>query len=348
MNNYKNTISLTYLRSFSILMIVIGHLCHAYQISNIAWYIGYTFVNVFLILSALLIGLRYKPRLHWKDFYKKRVMKLNYIYYPYLLIAIFLILITKKPVSINSILTHIVYTNWFIGEPLCGVSFGHLWYLSIIMVCYIIIWTIYSSPLLSMIVNQFTIFPISKNVAKGGKKKLVKLFGIIIGLLISMYILTRIHIPSRIPLIIFIFVYFYYNAEPILAFIKDISLKKVSTIFLFANIITIIAFTNYKLDNHYIIRDCLTMACAILWIFIFYKYEGKLKYNALVFFIASISFEIYLVHHPLILGEYSIVYKYPPFISIFLIFIITFSLAYILSLVGKYINLLLNKSCCKS
>lgn len=80
--------SLNYLRAISILLIMVSHFCIAYGQGMISRYFGYVFVDIFFILSALLMGLKYGTKsLSIVDFMKKRLLRLASVYYPYLIIS---------------------------------------------------------------------------------------------------------------------------------------------------------------------------------------------------------------------------------------------------------------------
>ena len=160
--------SFNYLRILSIIFIVIGHLCHVLPNTyNMAWYFGYTFVYVFFLLSAILLGMKHKPLLTWKGFMHKRFIRISSVYYPFLIICIIILLITGNNINLTSIISHFTYTNYFLRTNICGVSFGHLWFMSMIMACYIIIWLLFRTVQTTKILRMlFSIGRPNQNVNK--------------------------------------------------------------------------------------------------------------------------------------------------------------------------------------
>ena len=147
--------SFNYLRVISVVFIIIGHLCHVLpKTHNMAWYFGYTFVFVFFLLSAILLGIKHRPLLSWKGFMRKRFARINSIYYPFLTICIILLFATGHKISIASILSHFTYTNYFLRTEICGISFGHLWFMSMIMVCYLAVWLLFRNARTTKITNM--------------------------------------------------------------------------------------------------------------------------------------------------------------------------------------------------
>ena len=72
-----------------------------------------------------------------KRFVWKRWKKISATYYPFLAISITVLLLTHNEVTVKNVITHITYTNYFLKDSICGISFGHLWYLSMMMLCYV-------------------------------------------------------------------------------------------------------------------------------------------------------------------------------------------------------------------
>lgn len=187
--------SFYYLRILSIIFIVIGHLCHVLPNTyNMAWYFGYTFVYVFFLISAILLSIKHKPLLTWKGFMHKRFIRISSIYYPFLIICIIILLITGNNISLTSIISHFTYTNYFLRTNICGISFGHLWFMSMIMACYIIVWLLFRTIQTTKISHM--LFNIDKSYQNVNKFKWVGT----LSLIILMSILPVFNIPGRVIL----------------------------------------------------------------------------------------------------------------------------------------------------
>lgn len=131
--------SLNILRALSIVLICMAHICLQLGFDGLGRCLGYMFVDVFFLLSAFLLGLKYGGQPVGLPFLKKRYLRLSVIYYPFLLIAIVALLSLGYHVEFKSILLHLTYTNYLVNNHLFGTAFGHLWYLSMQMVCYVMI-----------------------------------------------------------------------------------------------------------------------------------------------------------------------------------------------------------------
>ena len=143
------------LRAISIVGILIAHVC--LQLGNEAMgrFLGYLFVDVFFILSAFLLGLKYGNSPISFNFLSKRWYRLSDVYYPFLIISIIALLTFGIKIDGTSIALHLSYTNYLVNNHLYGTAFGHLWYLSMQMVCYIMIYILCNKALYTLINKLF-------------------------------------------------------------------------------------------------------------------------------------------------------------------------------------------------
>lgn len=146
--------ALDYIRSISILGILFCHSCFMWQ--DLDWlgrYLGQMFNFIFLILSAFLMGFKWeKDNYHALplSYVTKRIKRLSSTYYPYLLIM-FVIVAIKGGIFIpwHKIAAHILFMQWFDSlEP-----YGHLWYLTMIVICYVLCWVISKDNILNKLIN---------------------------------------------------------------------------------------------------------------------------------------------------------------------------------------------------
>lgn len=143
MNPEKRIAEFDFIRVVSLTCILLCHSC--FIISSVTEplgrYLGSTFNFLFLVLSAFLIGGAWnkkgRPAYSFK-FLTKRLGKLTRSYYPYLATLFVFLYISQDYFSVRNILTHILYLPWF--DKIDG--FGHLWFLTMIVVCYIGCWTV--------------------------------------------------------------------------------------------------------------------------------------------------------------------------------------------------------------
>lgn len=129
-----------YIRVVSLLGIL---LCHSlFESVHYGWlgrYLALTFNFIFLVLSAFLFGLTWTKNgrpAYDRRFLKKRFTKLSRTYYPYLVALFIFLYISQDYFSPRNIISHFAYLPWF--DKVEG--FGHLWFMTMIMICYACIW----------------------------------------------------------------------------------------------------------------------------------------------------------------------------------------------------------------
>lgn len=130
-------ISISYLRCISMFFIL---LCHIVSNSSITFIsITSQFFNVgvtiFFLISGYLFG---KKGINYsvKEFYKKRYMKVFFVYHIFLLILFIIYLILNQKINFYSWLSYIFCIQTIVQTNILGA--GHLWFLTIIMICYLV------------------------------------------------------------------------------------------------------------------------------------------------------------------------------------------------------------------
>ena len=144
------------LRAIAILCILLCHSCFVWN--GYEWlgrYFAQTFNLIFLLISAFLIGLKWdhdeSPKLKF-SFIKQRIRRLAITFYPFLIITLHILHLINHLPSFEIIISQFLFLSWF--EPLP--YFGQLWYLTMIVICY----------LLCYCISNFTSI---KNVLKGNQ-----------------------------------------------------------------------------------------------------------------------------------------------------------------------------------
>lgn len=142
----KRLISFDYIRALSIIGIVLCHCC--YGISGMSFFgkfLGSTFNVVFLTLSAFLLGLSWERKSYERyniQFLFHRIGKLAYTYYPFLLIMFAFLAFTGYHATIKDWIMHFLFLPWFDKLP----GFGHLWFITMIVICYFGVYVISYIP----------------------------------------------------------------------------------------------------------------------------------------------------------------------------------------------------------
>lgn len=313
--------SLNILRAISIVGIIIGHGCLQMGYEPIGRFCGYLFVQIFFLLSAYLLGIKYGSMPIELSFLMKRWKRLSVVYYPFLIIVICLILLFGGNVTWKNILTHFTYTNYFLQDTLLGVQFGHLWYISMMMLCYV-----------------------SLLVLRKKTDSLFRGWGVLVLLVVTYFVCVlclKHHIPSRIPIVVTSYLIVFKRAKDIcLWFNKLMNLPVYIYAFtILCNVSCLGLFLFWNLNDKLLMRDIIVLITACSWLLFFMTVLRDMKCGKVLGFISTISFELYLVHHPFVLGDLSWLNSGTLteniWINGFLAVIVVFVAAFILNKVGK-------------
>ena len=287
-------------RVVAMFLIVGCHLCNVYPEIEFMGQILNVGVYVFFILSGFLYGQRdIKSAKRWLKARFVRILAPVYIFY---IIMFLLLLLVGKLGSLNlkSVLLQIFNLQGFVDCAEIGnVYTGHLWYISFILLCYLI------TPILQRL--------------RGNMSGKMALLVLIIISIIESIVICNVKIQSFIAyvsgIIAYISAYFlgaYWN--------KLIEKKRYALIFalmIFAMLIRLYVKKNSDMDVKYgiIYERVITQYTHIIlayWIFMtlyalcqIFKEIVK-KTIAFVKFFDSISFEIYIVHQVLCIGTLSV------------------------------------------
>lgn len=318
--------SYDWLRAFSAIMIVLCHICQGFGIStSLAYYLGGTYVCVFLLLSAYLLGEHHRGKIlatpWW--FLKSRIKRLCPTYYAYLTVAFTVIgLCGLGHLALKQVVGHYLFLNWFIPSTRIYQSplpqLGHLWFMSCIVWAYLII------TLLSLI---------------PGFVKRTKVFWsyytivwFVCGSLLCSY--SRYFIYPSVVLSLFPLVFF--KGSIVFPYIRRVPRLFLVVILLLCNLGTIVGFQYGLHENPPLVFWAISIN-SMLWIAAAPVIFNKKRIPKAVAFISTISFEIYLVHHPFCLGHYSLANYMPTLVAVIMVFIISFVLAYLLRCLSKSI-----------
>ena len=306
-------------RSVAILSIVACHISYGINAMNpLGQYLGGTFNFVFFILSGLLIGLSintHKQANNYKlnkfSFFKKRIMRLIpdlWIFLTFfLLVATFLdIPFTSKQIILNYLMF-----GWFAKLPYCG----HLCSRALRLFCYIL-------------------FTVSLNI----KEKHLFLVGLLIICICGQVIFSMIHLPAYMFLILFLsgvtmiystdILYLIKRINFIVAFILTVSINICYWYLIDNKLLTI-----GNLDYYYMGGiSGFTMFLGL------YKLFSKITVPKFLTLISTLSYQIYLVHHPLCNTNYISKITNSKFIAIILIVTISICFAYILKISGEFLT----------
>lgn len=294
----KNT-SISLIRFISMMMIVS---CHIFQSINseLAWWFNVG-VQIFLLISGFLYG--QKEIDNYVNWDKQRLYKLVSSYYTYIaIIGVIYLLFAKDLFSKRAMINHILCIQQFKGG-LKGIE--HLWFISFIIICYLI------TPILQSLYD---------NLMKD--KKEVKFWVILFSIIIFVQFMEEIGlIGMNVPnLSCYILGYFisrrYYNAKYVNSSDK-LSLLQTTVIFTIASILSngmVIYYKYYRrmenMAGGNLFFDFSHMLLGISLFFIMYsifnKIDKRFINRRIIDCMDRYSFEIYIVHQIYILGRFSL------------------------------------------
>ena len=306
------------IRGIAILSIVACHICYGINaLSPLGQYLGGTFNIVFFILSGLLIGLSIRTRksqgggeLSRSIFLKRRLMRLIpdlwLFLISFLMAAVFFdITCTPKQIVMNYLML-----GWFAKLPYCG----HLWFVTMILFCYIL-------------------FAISLNI----EKKRIFMAGLLIVCIGGQVIFKIVHLPAYMSLILFL-------SETAMIYSTDI-LKLIGKINAWMILIIMIS---VNLGYYYLIENNLLAIgnlsyyymggiSGITMFIVLWKLFRRIAVGRFLTFISALSYQIYLVHHPLCNVNSVTEIVNSQFIAIISIVAASILLAYILKISKEFL-----------
>ena len=271
----SESIAVSYLRVIATLLILTCHILQALG-NRWAWVLNIG-VQVFFFISGYLYG--HKNIVNWKSWYINRFKKIYIPFISTVFIFVILLFLFNYTFSPLNIISYVFASQWFYGN-IFGLE--HLWFITAVLLCYL------STPLLQSLKSD-NILP------------LIVLF------IYSLYelFIVRYDVKVFIPLFIFAFGYFYACLE---------SRWKTSTTIMLLTICCIVIFHTtwgdilvYNSRQNQVFHTY----CGITFSILFLQLASKLRNIILLpigHFIDKYSYEIYLIHHPLILGPLSLMF----------------------------------------
>ena len=306
------SVAISYLRVMALVSIIS---CHIFQALDNRWaWVLNMGVQVFFFISGFLYG--HKDIQDWIRWYKNRFKK---IYFPFIITAIVFIIcymiFTTTEVKIHSIFAYITGTQWFGGKVK---GLGHLWFVTAILLCYL------CSPILQ-ILRSFAF----------------KVCILLVACSLYELLIVRYDVTLFMPVFIYSFGYLYSNLN-----------EKKKRWFASAMVVFAVAISYRITWNHIMIYDGVMnqllhvfggISLSILVITILSKVIKVKSRPKIIEVLDDYSYEMYLVHHPLILGSLSMMFitKYS-ILNIFMVLIITAVLSFLLKQLCRFLYSNLN------
>lgn len=299
-----NSISL--LRIFCCIQVFLIHYFAYLGLRNYMWIFSAA-VPCFILMSAYLCGLKYDTNKIGKSFLIKRYKSLSCYYYPFI-IGVFIFYSLIYPDQILNYLPTAILNLFYITTlstplPNCG----HLWFMQTIAICYITIYLLNRDYFRRLFTNRISIL-------------IVFCVCCLIGFLYR----------GAITWYMFFYLLLFFNAKRIQAFITPPKNFNTHYIILITSIIICYWLLSFDYTNWFhmgiYFRHMHSSILAILTLILFLRIFKDMNSHPLITYSASITLEVYLVHH-------LFVFNYPLYVSL----PITIVLSIILHMIGKTI-----------
>lgn len=294
----KYSFSISCIRVVATLLIILCHVVQEYNNSILAM-TGQIFnvgVIIFFFMSGFLYGDKEITNVgKWISNRFVRLMLPIYIFLIYLLV---IFLFQKKAISIEVLLIHVLNLQGIINTYFLGL--GHLWFVSVIMICYLLTPIIYK-------INE-----------KNNSLNLYKFLFVSVVLIVLQIILSLILNYHLIGIyLVYIYVYFlgYYSKK-----IKWMNLVKYANIFLIIAVVSILARfgLRYVFDGSILYDSVIVPYTQLVFgisifyymFFFFYKIKEKNSKNIITILINKIdtlSYDIYISHYIYCVGPLAII-----------------------------------------
>lgn len=275
----KKIFSLDHIRVIALLMIL---LCHYFLFSNHSNGVSRYFAGVgnmiFFLVSAMLYGLKYSngQTLDYKHFVKGRITRIVTPTWIYLIIITALYLIFKISFSWFNVGLNFLFLGYFGKLP----GNGHLWFLTVLMACYV------------------EMLLLLKLHVKSQQTPILILVSSILFLIIG----EKLGIPSIAFLTLGFFAFVFLKSNWFLQ-------KSQSMTWWMAIAIVLLNIGCFYLEYHGLfiksrsLHFLLTGLCGLSLLSLMLRYIPN-RSNKTISFLCGISFEIYLVHHTLCAGPF--------------------------------------------
>lgn len=304
------------IRALSIICIVVCHyLIFGGVDPNLGVYLGGGGNVNFFLVSAMLYGQKWKDNggkvFKLSSFIKKRVIRIGIPLWMYLVCILTLFIIFQVGVTIKETIANFIFLGAF--QKLEGN--GHLWFLTVMVMCYL------------------NYVQLSRAELKNINLILLTILGIFL-----YFFLESNSMSGNFILILTITSWMFLKTEDIIDLIEKINPWLFVIIVIFVNTGVIWLLENGLFESYRIWIYPLLDICGILLFCFLYKFLPS-KGGPLFSFISSISYEIYLVHHTLCAGPITRVTDWSDnrCVQFVLLMIVSISLAYVLHTLSKRI-----------
>lgn len=309
--------SLDYIRAAAIFAIVV---CHFLIFCTDDVGIGRLLAGggniLFFLLSAFLYGKKWEKSRYKSispiPFLKRRILKLGASLWPFLICLLILYVLIGVEFSVVAAVLNFLFLGAFAKLP----NNGHLWFLTVMMMCYA------SYVLLSR--KQL------------GIKALCLLGGVCFGLFL---VLEFYGFPGNFLLIIGLSSIIFSRAHILSDIMRSVSKGLVFLLFVSVSVVSVWLLERGLFESNRIIAYIMLDVFGII-AFLFLLKIVPSTHNIIIVFISSISYEIYLVHHTFCAVPAVSVMNWSEYgiFQLVLLFLVSITIAYFLHAVSERIQ----------
>ena len=323
----QRIIALDYVRVIAVFMIL---LCHYFLFSDLNSGVGRYLAGsgniVFFLVSAFLYGQKYNSVsqknsdgsvnggqvFDCQSFVFSRIAKLAASVWPFLVVVISLYIAMEIEFSWKDVGLNFLFLGYLGELP----GNGHLWFLTILILCYIEI----------IFFEKFRL-----------KRGYVPWFLLLLSILVVV-IGEKIGIPSGALLVFGLFAFIYLKSEWYREKSKAMQWWMAIAIVVI-NVVTFIIEYNGLFEKSRIIHFLLTGLCGLSLLSLMLRYLPNKKVR-IVSFLSGISFEIYIVHHTLCSGPFVRITSWTcgHVLNFIIMFFLSVILAVVLNFIAKHVG----------
>ena len=310
----KRALEFDGIRAAAILFILLCHICFGMGWSATGRFCANTFNTVFFLLSALLLGLnvnKYKlggGKRYVFQFLSKRVTRLLCSLWPMLIVFAVVFYLTGIEFSLASFAANMLMVGWFSKLP----GLGHLWFVTMIMACYV----------------TFAIIGYKPEAFK--KPVLWVAFCLPLHIIVS-----HMGLPGYFFLILLYCCLTFLYAQEIVKWLNAVPIWIIIVAATLINVTSYLLICNKMVGN--VLTDYVTtLGGFTIFAFMYRLFKARTP-GKLLCGISTLSYELYLVHHPFCLGEISFFNLFPA-LNDWAIVVLVITISAISAYILKYLS----------
>ena len=309
-----------YVRVIAMFVIVLGHFfvfCTPFH--GIGRYLGGGGYNVFFFLSALLYGIKWensgRKSFDLLPYLQKRVLKLGASVWPFLIILLVLLYICNEEFSIRDAVLNFFFLGYIGKLP----GNGHLWFLTIIMLCYVMFVVLSSLKLRDTILLALLVLSV-----------------------LGFLFLENIGFPGHPLLLLASSAIFFCHSKSIMEIIRTPNPVILLVLIVMFNGFCVWLFANGLFEKSRIWTFIIVTLVGISWMALLLLVAPN-RFNKVIAFFSGISFEVYIVHHTLCQGPLFSMRELEcnPLLKLTILLLLSILLGFILNRVSGYLSKLL-------